>query len=321
MAATIERAKAEDPKVLRARIAELERDARQRRDTAPDPAAWQAAYQRGREDAMNDFRALVGSRVRALEHAREALQSAVLAKGGVVPAIADVVDLLGEQTDGSAGDSRAEVQVGNQGARVAAEHTTGANRTPSVGGGLQSARTRGPTATPHAARNNGAGELAPSERKILDALALLEELGSPGRVENLAFFAGYSSGGGRFTNLLGALRTKGLLAPANRDGLVALTDAGRAAADAAAHPVRTVDDLHALWASKLPPSEGRVLRALLDVYPRALDKAALGERTGYTETGGRFTNILGRLRSLGAIDYPSRGTVAATEALFPAGLA
>ena len=37
-------------------------------------------------------------------------------------------------------------------------------------------------------------------------------------------------------------------------------------------------------------------------------------------TSSGFSNNLGRLRSLGLVDYPESGTVAATPLLFPVGL-
>jgi uncharacterized protein len=71
---------------------------------------------------------------------------------------------------------------------------------------------------------------------------------------------------------------------------------------------------------KLDGPEKRVLQALVDVYPDALPKREVGERAGYTvgeRVGGTFGNILGRLRSLGLIDYPSPGEAVATPLLFP----
>lgn len=44
-----------------------------------------------------------------------------------------------------------------------------------------------------------------------------------------------------------------------------------------------------------------------------------GTPSGYT-SGGYFNN-LGRLRTLGAIHYPQKGTVRATDILFPKGVA
>lgn len=157
-----------------------------------------------------------------------------------------------------------------------------------------------------------------SEQKLLDALALLQRLGIPSPDRGtLAFFSGYTRGG-RFNNLVGSLRTAGLVQYPG-DNLVQLTPAGASQASADAHPVRRLADLHAIWRGKLPPSEWKVLETLLDVYPDAIARPALAAHTGYT-VGGRFNNIVGRLRSLGAVEYPSDGQVAASSLLFPRGL-
>lgn len=154
--------------------------------------------------------------------------------------------------------------------------------------------------------------LAPSEQRILNALALMERLRMPMEKTNLGFLAGYSEGG-RFNNLLGGLRTKGLV---TRTGYE-LTPEGSALANADEANVRTLAELHALWLSKLPPSEGKVLKVLLDQYPGLLTKDQLGAYTDYSE-GGRFNNILGRLSSLGAL-VREKGGISAGHVLFPKG--
>lgn len=61
------------------------------------------------------------------------------------------------------------------------------------------------------------------------------------------------------------------------------------------------------------------LEALIEVYPDALSKQEVGERAGYNvgpKVGGTFGNILGKLRSLGLIDYPRQGEAVALPLLF-----
>jgi hypothetical protein len=159
--------------------------------------------------------------------------------------------------------------------------------------------------------------LSPSEQKLLDALALMERLGSPAKKVNLAFFAGYAVAG-RFNNLLGGLRTKGFI-DYPEPNAVALSLTGRAMANADDAGIRSRRELHATWLSKLSESESKVLRLVIESYPTPLRKDALAHQAGY-EVAGRFNNIIGRLRSLGAVDYPTPGYVLATDALFPKGL-
>jgi hypothetical protein len=156
-------------------------------------------------------------------------------------------------------------------------------------------------------------------QRILDAAAALEQLGiSPAKRINVAFFAGYTENG-HFNNMVGSLRTAGLLDYPG-GGTIQLTEAGRAAANASANAIQTLDDLHNTWTAKLSPSEGKLLRVLIE---RGLDnpisRADLAAATGYTENG-HFNNMVGHLRTLGAADYPGGGTVVATDVLFPEGL-
>src|SRR5206468_3291958 len=116
--------------------------------------------------------------------------------------------------------------------------------------------------------------VTPAMQRVINAAAALERLGiAPAKRINVAFFAGYTENG-HFNNMLGELRTRGLLDyPAG--GMVELTDAGRAAASADAHPIASLDDLHSLWLSKITPSEGKLLAALIASYPDALSRADL----------------------------------------------
>jgi hypothetical protein len=80
---------------------------------------------------------------------------------------------------------------------------------------------------------------------------------------------------------------------------------------------RTNEALQQAVLSRLQPSQARLLEALVRVHPHALDRAALGEQTGYEPRGGRFTNLLGELRTLGLIEYPQPGIARACDVLFP----
>lgn len=192
---------------------------------------------------------------------------------------------------------------------------------------LEAKRTERPTRVP--AHRIGAGLFEPdvelggfsitrSKQRILDAVAALERLGiSPARRVNVAFFAGYTENG-HFNNMVGELRTNGLLDYPSGN-MMQLTDAGGAIANADANAIQSLDDLHNTWLNKLSASEGKLLRVLLDRYPTAISRAELSAEAGYTENG-HFNNMVGHLRTLGAADYPSGGQVVATGVFFPEGL-
>lgn len=162
------------------------------------------------------------------------------------------------------------------------------------------------------------GDLPRPQQKILDALALCEQLGlaDPRRI-NVAFFAGYTENG-HFNNSVGALNQAGLLHyPAG--GHLALTDAGRELANAENNRLQTLDEFHRFWMSKLKMPEQKVLAVLLDVYPESLTRDELAARSGYT-VNGHFNNTVGHLSTLGIAGYPAKGYVAATDVMFPEGL-
>ncbi len=118
-----------------------------------------------------------------------------------------------------------------------------------------------------------------------------------------------------FANNLGALRSHGLIdSPAG--GRVRLTEAGRALA-APAEAIGTLEDLHTAWERRLPRPQWRILRALIGVHPKAVSRGWLADESGQSATSSGFANNLGALRSLGLLDYPGAGMVAATELLFP----
>lgn len=173
-------------------------------------------------------------------------------------------------------------------------------------------------------RGNGAvtppadGEgLTGPEQRILDAIAWLEATNQQPSQDQaaVAFLAGYTVGGGAFNNPRGRLNTRGLIE--YRGGDLALTDAGRAIAAVPTAPL-TAGELHESVLGRLPGPERKLLRILIDCYPEAITKEVLASSAGYA-IGGAFNNPCGRLRSLGLIDYPSKGMAVARAALFPEG--
>jgi uncharacterized protein len=154
-----------------------------------------------------------------------------------------------------------------------------------------------------------------AQQRILDALAALEVIGvlAAGKTQ-LALFAKASPKSSGYANNLGALRTAGLIdypAPAT----VALTNEGRAVADASQAP-QTTAELHTYVRALVGPAKARLLDQLVAVYPETLSKTELAERAGVSPTSSGYANNLGSLRSTGLIDYPVAGQVVASPALF-----
>jgi hypothetical protein len=153
------------------------------------------------------------------------------------------------------------------------------------------------------------------QQRILNALRFFEELGitAASKVQ-LALFASASPSSSSYQNNLGTLRTAGLIAYPG-DARAALTDAGRAIADARNVP-STAEEMHAFVEGLVSGPQWRILRALIAAYPNAVAKDELAQRAETAGTSSSYQNNLGTLRSLGLIDYPVPGQAAALPVLF-----
>lgn len=167
----------------------------------------------------------------------------------------------------------------------------------------------------HGTSGNGASDLGGPQQRILDAVAWWESVGimQPNRVQ-VAVVACYSANGGSFKNPLGALRSSGLLEYPSADS-VALTAAGRELAHAPDAPP-TTEELHRRLESILSTPQWKILEPIIRCYPNAATREEVAVAAGYSPDGGSFKNPLGALRSLGLIEYPSKGEVVAQKVLF-----
>lgn len=164
------------------------------------------------------------------------------------------------------------------------------------------------------ASTNGAS-LTPAKQRLLDELAAFECMGiSVVPKIQLALMADVSPKSSGYANNLGALRSAGLIDYPS-GGVVVLTDAGREQATPPDIPP-TTEALHQALFARLGPSKARILAALIDAYPGSLAREAVAEQAGASPASSGFANNLGSLRSLGLIDYPAPGQVAALPVLF-----
>lgn len=152
-----------------------------------------------------------------------------------------------------------------------------------------------------------------SKQKILDAIAFLIELGQDNpRREAVALVSGFAMSG-TFKTYLSALKTSGYITYPS-DGRLALTELGRATAKDSIHRLNE-DSLREIVYVRVGASKTRILKRLVAMYPRSIDREQLAQDTGF-EMSGTFKTYLSSLRTMGLIDYPTSGTVAATSALF-----
>lgn len=301
MAETVERKKANDPKELHRRIRELESELAKKPGAEPEVL-------RVEVPVLPDFLLSRLMDVQGLARPAAAQAASVL----------EEIDKLRADTESFAAESgqrsRSRVEERKPGAAAVRDR-----REP----GGQRARRATPAArpTPPAAGSSSNGEVTGPQQRVLDALRWWEDVGYPEPSKGqVGFIAGYRVSkkvGGTYGNILGQLRSVDLIAyPAA--GTVKLTDDGRAQATDPQIPP-TTEGLQTAVYARLDGPEQRVLREIVDVYPQEISKKEAGERAGYTvgeKIGGTYGNILGRLRSLGLVEYPEAGYVVAQPILF-----
>lgn len=275
--------KANDPKTLRARIAQLEKELRSQKPD--DAAAIDKAYQSGHTAGSAEAIVPYAEKLRELEAAIRT------AAGYLVPFI--------EAEDG--GVPVLDIR------RVPPPPTIEAPRRAIAKPVVADIANPKPTDVTQ-------GITKPQQR-ILDALAWWRAAGIPAPMRiQVAMVAAYRPSSGGFNNLLGSMRSAGLIDYPGT-GRVVLSAEGSLHANAPM-AATTTSTLHDQVRAVLSTPQWRVLSALLKAYPQEIGRDALGEATEYSPTSGGFNNLLGSLRSLGLIDYPNHGMVRAEDILF-----
>lgn len=316
MAETIERAKADDPKALRAELATVKKQlAAQAAVPSPKPAA---------PAKVKEVPALSAADRKALERniaSAEQLVDKIDRVGtgfvGIVEGLQGKLDALSEHLV-ALKDRGADLKQRAADLRLALapplEVAPGVSAR-QVGRTtvLTASPTRPATVTMRApARGgNGAGEhiARAAERK---ALIVLAQYPGGRTTRQVAILAGYSAKGGGFRNALGALRSAGRI-EGSGDAL-RITDAGLRALGTY-EPLPTGDALREHWLGQLErAAEREVLRALCNAYPGSLTAEQVAAAAGYEAGGGGFRNALGKLRTLELIE--GRGELRASAELF-----
>jgi hypothetical protein len=142
-------------------------------------------------------------------------------------------------------------------------------------------------------------------------IALAQRNGLTAR--QLGLRAGLSSKSGTFSTYLGRARSSGWI-NGSRDR-IEITEAGRAAIGSH-DPLPEGRDLLEYWLGQLGNSgAARMLRVLADRYPRATAAEELGEAAELSAGSGTFSTYLGRLRTLELVTG-SKSDLRASEELF-----
>lgn len=261
MAATIERAKGEDPKHLQSEVARLRRELA---SAAAAPAKVERVEVPVLQDAQIARLETLGAQVieASTAFALAARELAAVAGAAIPPVRLPSANGVHRRAVASASPAPARV-----------------------------ARAEPQEQVRSAARF---GSLGKCERSILAVLAQHESAG----IAKIALLTGYRANGGGFRNALGSLRTAGLIQGGNGEDLQ-LTLQGTAATREV-EPLPTGQALLEHWKARFGLCERKVIEALVD-SPGGMPLAELAAATGYAAGGGGFRNALGALRTAGVI--------------------
>jgi hypothetical protein len=275
--ATVERAKANDPALLRRRIAELERQALDRPAAEPriveKPVVTEAQVKRV-EDVVGRLEREGQKRIEA----------------------ADVLRQSGEQLRDTARDFAAALRAG-----------TAAPPPRAVLPVRPIARTS-PQTPPRATMPAGDGERLPNgERAVLTACAQYPD--GIGRDE-LSVLIGYKRSSR--DAYIQRLRGSGYV-EASGDRIIATAE-GLAALGPDFRPLPTGTALQRYWVNRLPEGERKILESLIAAYPGEVQRDALDDATGYKRSSRDA--YLQRLKSRRLVVMVGRGNVRASDTLF-----
>lgn len=337
MQETIEKAKADDPKALRAELATVKAQLNQeQKKVAQSPTkemlnagkADARTIDKARETGMMDERARWTVVVKRLKNHL-----------GVLNKVANTV--LQSARDGiAAGDSLHETAAAiakdiagagelNRDASVRVEGIVAKAGVVSVRGEVFSRDAIERIKQGHDPRTSMAfqtstppvsGALRGLHLEILQAIAELNTIGFPTPArEQVGFYVGKAAGGGYFVRVVGELKTQELIEyPA--PGYLQLTAAGyNAAGDV--EPPRDLGELHTRVCRHLAGLHLEIAAKMLEHYPNEMTRADLGDAIGKAADGGYVVRVIGELKTAGIITYPSKGALRASDTLFPKDLA
>ncbi|MBE0568941.1 MAG: DUF87 domain-containing protein [Deltaproteobacteria bacterium] len=285
LSSAIERAKADDPKELRRRIAVLEAELKKAK-AAPAPSISEEDILKIRRAATTEVTKQLLANVR---EAGEKIQSIV---DGIVAGV------------GYAGIMH-PIKVTPEKSRIPLEK----HRAPRGQRDIPSTRTSSFPSTNEGGKQEAGSSrgLGKGERAILTAIAQYPDGAAR---DQLSVLTGYKRSS-RDT-YIHRIREAGFVMEGS-DGLF-VTDAGMSALGPGFEPLPTGDALREYWMRRLPQGEAAILKILIDLYPDSAARSLLDDKTGYKRSS-RDT-YLQRLTSRCLVEVLGRGEVRASEDLF-----
>jgi hypothetical protein len=159
----------------------------------------------------------------------------------------------------------------------------------------------------------GAGDAAVGNSGLRRMLIALAQRPQGLTNAQLGVRAGVSSRSGTFSTYLGRARSQGWV---DGRGHLKITDAGLAALGAY-DPLPEGMALAEYWIHELGGGAARMLRTLVEAYPNALTNEQLGQAAQISHVSGTFSTYLGRLRALELVE--GRGELRASAEFFTGG--
>jgi uncharacterized protein len=284
IAATVERAKAEDPRELRAQIVKLRRELAAAQKAAPEPVERIVEVEIERvTPAAEDVLKRAASVLRSL------VETATSGHDLVSGYVGEIEQLLAEEP-----------------ARTTHRVERPAPANPVIRAPVQRVA---PVATEPLA--NGDVQLKAGARRILETLARHH----PMRVTRaqLGTLARFKITGGTFLTYWSLLRRVGFVDESGGD--IGITEAGLDYVGVVPGEPATTEELLAQWRSALKAGARAILDQLVAAYPNGIEKEDLAQRVEMTATGGTFLTYVSTLRRNG-LAVVNGSTVTASEALF-----
>jgi hypothetical protein len=303
MAATIEETKMNDPKALRAKIAELERAAQM----IPPPAPAKP----GKVREVPIFREADLKRI-------ERLADKLGDSGeGFKVAIATAVDRLAQAQQALVTEVGNLVEIGQRAIAKpeiapAAAQVIIPPRPRAIARPVTSART-----VPPGSMTGAGGDPKPSAGARA-ALSVLAQFPDGVTRRKLGILSHYAPSGSSMRGILADCRKNDWVEDL-QDGTIRATPAGLQALGSYV-PLPTGSALCAYWINELPDCPSRFLRALVAAYPQGLSKAALQAATEadglgqpYVAAGSSMRGGLAHLRGLDLVDDVGDSIVASSD--------
>lgn len=191
---------------------------------------------------------------------------------------------------------------------------------PTRGARVRSERMPAP-APPSGPPSNGRPRVSPTDQgslkrsggrhRILVVLAQFYPEACTDR--KIGLLADLSVGGGTFSTYIGRLRREGLIAFERRTSITITQDGLDFLGDSWS-PLPTGDALRDHWLHKFTGGKRRILEALFDTYPSALDREELALQSELTANAGTFSTYLGKLNTLDLTE--GRNPIRASPLLF-----